>query len=93
MVLGAVVSRWRYAFLIMPTPRSPASKPPKKRSGGASADPAIDAVAAVDNRPEFTESLNRGEPRALLDLLEAAGGKVKGATIRVKPARRAAAGG
>lgn len=53
-------------------------------------------VAAADKvvgeHPELVSLLNDGDPGALLALLEAAGGKVSGATLKIVARRSAAAG-
>lgn len=46
-------------------------------------EPSADADEVINDHPELVERLNDGDPSALLELLEAAGGKVGQATIKV----------
>ncbi|MHB1447430.1 MAG: hypothetical protein ACYCTI_03805 [Acidimicrobiales bacterium] len=52
-------------------------------SSSPKASQANKARRAVDRHPELVEALNAGDPAALLDLLKAAGGRVKRAGVRV----------
>lgn len=46
-------------------------------------EPSAAADEVINDHPELVERLNDGDPSALLELLEAAGGKVGQATIKV----------
>lgn len=52
-------------------------------SDDAPIDPTAAGEEVVNDHPELIERLNDGDPSALLQLLEAAGGKVGQATIKV----------
>ena len=49
----------------------------------AAIEPSAAADEVINDHPELVERLNDGDPSALLELLEAAGGKVGQATIKV----------
>lgn len=59
---------------------------------GADAGAIAAAEKAVEDHPELVDRINDGDPAALVELLEAAGGKVGRATLRVVARRSAAAG-
>jgi hypothetical protein len=90
-VEALVQSSGSYPQRVMTT-AVPKKKATNKRTVSRKADAVTVAEKAVEEHPELVARLNEGDPGALLELFEAAGGKVGTATLKVVARRSAAAG-